>query len=509
MALFVRDAGGDELATPLVLPVAPLSAHAGTPVAGQEGDRSAGGGCTAVGAGAVVPREAADVAVLLNQAEVTDYIEQTGAWEPTAAPAAADAECSPASDGAISRGASEVRAAAGKQSSDGSSSGRGGQPASRRVTVDAGAASATAQLADSHQGQAIAAQLGRVVAGLAAAAAAAAPATAGGTGTTGRGSALPTLDHLLRLAVVGAPLSGKSTVAGALARQHGLKVLEPVALVAEALAAAQAWDADQQQTGPQGAAIIPIAEDEDLQQQGGSANIAAPCAPPAKVLLGRSLAVALAAGGSTPDALLVEAVVIGIEEARSCTAPQPECTPHSDMPSGGTTGRAKASSAGSKGTAGATLAQRGAGAPVSATAAGGWAAGAPPLAGGPGRGFVLDGFPATATQAAALERALTGLDLTAEAALVEGASRLAPPPPDALPQLARPLVSGLDAVVALEGVDEGAAVARALGRRLDRATGRCMHVERGRGRLPRLSSSAALACPYILLGMPVSSCMHH
>jgi hypothetical protein len=114
---------------------------------------------------------------------------------------------------------------------------------------------------------------------------------------------------------------------------------------------------------------------------------------------------------------------------------------------------------------------------MAAAAVAAQAAGAlPPLpphlaAGAAGRGFVLDGFPATQAQAALLEQALTGLDLAAETALHTHASRLAPPPLSRLPQLARPLVSGLDAVLLLECGDVELAVARVLGCRLDPVTG--------------------------------------
>lgn len=57
------------------------------------------------------------------------------------------------------------------------------------------------------------------------------------------------------------------------------------------------------------------------------------------------------------------------------------------------------------------------------------------VAGGPSSptqqsGFVLDGFPTTDAQAAALEKYLTGLDLNVEEKKKkEKASRIAPPPP--------------------------------------------------------------------------------
>lgn len=54
----------------------------------------------------------------------------------------------------------------------------------------------------------------------------------------------------------------------------------------------------------------------------------------------------------------------------------------------------------------------------------------------------MDGFPRTEAQAVALEAALTGLDLAQEQAVVEQASRVAPPPAEALPQVRRHGLSG-------------------------------------------------------------------
>jgi hypothetical protein len=111
---------------------------------------------------------------------------------------------------------------------------------------------------------------------------------------------------------------------------------------------------------------------------------------------------------------------------------------------------------------------------------------------------VIDGFPTTATQALLLEKALTGLDTTAERALVEGASLVAPPPRDALPQLERPLVSGLDAVLVLSCEDEELAIKRALGRRVDPTTGGAAaqrvacHIYISRHRMPWVASISQL-----------------
>ncbi len=59
------------------------------------------------------------------------------------------------------------------------------------------------------------------------------------------------------------------------------------------------------------------------------------------------------------------------------------------------------------------------------------------------QGYVMDGYPSSVRQAELLEGALTGLDLTAERAFIASASRLAPPRPATLPDLNRPLTSGL------------------------------------------------------------------
>lgn len=399
-------------------------------------------------------------ASILDRGEVIDYLEQVGEWAPPPADevaAATDAAAGPA------------------------------------------ATAAHDETAKTKQSGQVAEQLGRVVASLAASAAAApaadrrasivgAPEKVDKAGEVHSG---PKLDHLLRLAVVGGPCSGKTSVAQALAQLHGLQLLVPEVLVAEALAAAQEWDKQQQQRQQEEAAQQQQQQEgiehQEQQQQQPSSNVmsstegtvhgASPAvdaeqdnastapsaatpqpaapeapAPPARIALGRRMAQVLRAGQSIPDALLVEAVILGIEEARSYIVPPPS-TPGADGAGGKKAAAPKAAKPA---------------APVGAPQA---AIGPLPFTGGPGRGFILDGFPATAAQAVALEKALTGLDLEAEQCLLDGASLLAPPPPDALPQLDRPLASGLDAVIVLECEDEGMAVGRALGQRVDPITG--------------------------------------
>ena len=67
----------------------------------------------------------------------------------------------------------------------------------------------------------------------------------------------------------------------------------------------------------------------------------------------------------------------------------------------------------------------------------------------------------TKDKAVAMEQLLSGLNLEAEKALIDGASRLAPPPSDLLPDLQRTLTSGLDAVFLLNATNTDQLVERA------------------------------------------------
>ncbi|KAL6765964.1 protein associated with central pair microtubule complex [Haematococcus lacustris] len=299
---------------------------------------------------------------------------------------------------------------------------------------------------------------------------------------------LPNLADLpLKLAVVGAPFSGKTTVAQELSKRFKLQVLEPEAMVAEAMAAADKWAAaggssaatpgppppadslspTSRSSSPSKVPSAAVAASQSADQlstrvsetgpEADAAAAAAAAGPPLKVLLGQELQAALSAGQEVPDALLVRLMVLGMEEARCWQPPKPvELDPK--------TGKPKPSS-------------KAAAPPKPGSPAALAAAAAAEEEAKPAQGFVLDGFPRTATQAAMLEQALTGLDLAAEQALVDRASKVAPPPPEALPQLSRSLVSGLDAVLVLGLTDPGLVLKRALGRRLDPATGKLYHLE--------------------------------
>eukprot|EP00892_Ulva_mutabilis_P002600 jgi/Ulvmu1/12340/UM089_0024.1 len=93
------------------------------------------------------------------------------------------------------------------------------------------------------------------------------------------------------------------------------------------------------------------------------------------------------------------------------------------------------------------------------------------------QGFILDGFPRTAQQAQELEKALTGLDMAAEEAYVAGASFIAPPSSSAFLSPTRPIKSCLDSVVVLELENSEVAVERAVGRRMDPETGKIYHMQ--------------------------------
>lgn len=284
---------------------------------------------------------------------------------------------------------------------------------------------------------------------------------------------------------VGSPFAGKTTVSSALAQRFGVKLLVPEQLVTDAVAAAQAWEQQQQQSKSQGEGQHSQTDEQQQQQLGQQQAEAAASGnpePSRQVLLGQRALQELQQGSAVSDELLVELLLQGMLQAKDYAPPPPEPPPAEAKGAKGAKTGVKAEAAAI--TAGKVPGQASAAGSTPGAAAAGGAAGAsggrgsdallPAGAGAAGAqatGFVIDGFPATKQQAILLEKALTGLDLSAEQELVDKASVVAPPPLDVLPQLQRPLLSGLDAVLVLGCEDEGMAVKRALGKRLDPTTG--------------------------------------
>lgn len=117
----------------------------------------------------------------------------------------------------------------------------------------------------------------------------------------------------LKLAVVGAPFSGKSSVAQALSEQYKLKVIDPEVLVFEAIATADAWAIAQASASPPAdgapAPLPGVAEGAEGGAEGeAEAEVEPPPPPPKKVVLGMELRAALSVGQALPDAALVRDV---------------------------------------------------------------------------------------------------------------------------------------------------------------------------------------------------------
>jgi hypothetical protein len=144
------------------------------------------------------------------------------------------------------------------------------------------------------------------------------------------------------------------------------------------------------------------------------------------------------------------------------------------------------------------------------------------------QGFVVDGFPRTAAQAVMLEQALTGLNLAAEQAVVDSASRVAPPPPQARPGLTcllgyllgllgllgyllgllGLLAPGLPACLARGGKSTAFCLCN------DLASATCCVLSGSAGIAPVLSGSAGIApglsgSAGIAPGLPVAPILHH
>lgn len=275
---------------------------------------------------------------------------------------------------------------------------------------------------------------------------------------------------------MGSPFSGKSTVAHTLAQAFGLRLLSPQQLVTDAIAAARAWE-QQGQPDP----TAPAAPAAPGTEQ------AVDAAPSPLVSLGLQADVDILAGRAVSDELMVQLLLLAMQQAKVFVPADKLPEPTTETPTKGTKAatlkaatKSEGGAAGARhgtssgGAAPATSPTLGVAAALAAglgSAGSGLALPANLAAGITGRGFVIDGFPASEAQAQLLEKALTGLDLAAEQELLREASVISPAPAAKLPQLQRPLLSGLDAVLLLDCADEALALQRVLGRRLDPVTG--------------------------------------
>ena len=310
----------------------------------------------------------------------------------------------------------------------------------------------------------------------------------------------PTLPDLagvqVRLAVAGMPFAGKSTAVAAIAEAQRLQIINPDILVKEAMAEAAAWNAEEEAR----VAASQPADDADAVvdadgsggqprgyarrgrrggerrrrrrrrgrlgrrpcrgRRGGGARASRESSPAPrsrKVELGSIALAADGAGEPIPPDVVAALVAVAV----GALAPPPP-PPLTVVPEGDDHETALEAA---KEADAAALAE--------------WRASLD--AEDRKRGFVIDGFPNSFEEAAALEKALTGLDPAREGFVRGRVSVVAPMREHEVAAKATPtFISGLDAVVVLElptEPDAQAATRRAMGRRIDAMTGKIYHLE--------------------------------
>ena len=299
----------------------------------------------------------------------------------------------------------------------------------------------------------------------------------------------PTLPDLagvqVRLAVAGMPFAGKSTAVAAIAEAQRLQIINPDILVKEAMAEAAAWDAEEEArvaasrpaddadtaVDADGSGVNPVGTPAEGGAEGGGAEGGAdlnddapepaeessPAPRSRKVELG---SVALAADGAG-EPIPPTSSRLSSPSAIGALAPPPP-PPLTVVPEGDDHETALEAA---KEADAAAMAE--------------WRASLD--AEDRKRGFVIDGFPNSFEEAAALEKALTGLDPAREEFVRGRVSVVAPMREHEVAAKATPtFTSGLDAVVVLElptEPDAQAATRRAMGRRIDAMTGKIYHLE--------------------------------
>jgi uncharacterized MAPEG superfamily protein len=248
-----------------------------------------------------------------------------------------------------------------------------------------------------------------------------------------------------------------------LAEAHALALIDPELVVAAAIDAANLSDSPPTAEGEQVQALPPTSEDEPLPLPSHAQQM--------QLVMGRRARDALQNGTEVPDEVIVALIVAAIARlAEEGVEKDGAEKADEGKPKGKEGGKAKTppKAAETKGAKPGT-------AKGGSMTEGSKPVGVPAILTGP-RGFVLDGFPRTAAQAALLEKAFTGLDLEYRASVKAKASFICPPPHDPTEDL--PLVSGLDKVLILNvSGGEEIALRRALGRRVDPEDGRIYHME--------------------------------
>ncbi|XP_024520804.1 sperm flagellar protein 2-like [Selaginella moellendorffii] len=253
----------------------------------------------------------------------------------------------------------------------------------------------------------------------------------------------------LKLATVGIPYSGRSTIATKIATEFGIKTIEMDKILAAAIAEAEAEEANQpvnaepapETPAPDTPAPVNEVEPLTVPAEGAPSPVETvevqptPPPPPTKAQLGKAAKQCKQQGQQVPDEVMVTLLVMTISNLHATE--DEKAPPKKPLPKDKKGGK-------------------GAEPEINVT------------------GFILDGFPNTAGQAAALEKALTGLDFEFTARHEAEASVLAPPPP--IIKVDK-FVSGLDGIFLMECPNEERALNKALGKRVDSKTGLFYHLD--------------------------------
>eukprot|EP01018_Ginkgo_biloba_P033525 Gb_19574 [translate_table: standard] len=257
----------------------------------------------------------------------------------------------------------------------------------------------------------------------------------------------------LKLAVAGAPFSGRTSLARKLEDRFGIARIEVKNLISSAVEACDAGKSPDSCFAQQSESVdtqkhedakdpgleqklenSPVTEDMQLKQNQLSVGLQ-------KIALGRKAKHALQQGLQVPDTIVVQLLMLSINslvEQDSSIATQNLVLKGKDTPT---------FQDGQEMDNDNSVDQM---------------------------GFVLDGYPDTAEQAEILEKALTGFDMKEMALNRTRTSLIAPPP--VLEQVEK-FSSGLDGIFMIDPLEEMEALKRAMGKRVDPKTGLMYNLE--------------------------------